>query len=88
MCSLNGDLYLRTGVLPVPVVDRTGAGDSFGATVMVALQMGRPLAVAMAWWTVQAAHVVGVFGATPGLLRRRRLQAAVSMRPELVAEEF
>jgi len=46
------------------------------------------LAVAMAWGTVQAAHVVGVFGATPGLLRRRRLQATVNTHPELVAKEF
>ncbi len=86
--AFDGDQYLRTGVLPVPVVDRTGAGDGYGATVMVALRLGRPLAVAMAWGTVQAAHVVGVFGATPGLLRRRRVQAAVKMHPELVAEEF
>jgi sugar/nucleoside kinase (ribokinase family) len=86
--AFDGDLHLRTGVLPVPVVDRTGAGDGYGAAVMVALQIGRPLAVAMAWGTVQAAHVVGVFGATPGLLRRRSLQAAVNMHPELVAEEF
>jgi ribokinase len=86
--AFDGDRYLRTGVLPGPVVDRTGAGDAYGATLMVALQLGRPLAVAMAWGTVQASHVVGVFGATPGLLRRRRLQAAVNMHPELVAEEF
>ena len=48
-CAFDGDVYLRTGVLPVPVVDRAGAGDGYGATVMVALQLGRPLAVAMAW---------------------------------------
>ena len=86
--AFDGDLHLRTGVLRVPVVDRTGAGDGYAATVVVALQVGRPLAVAMAWGTVQAAHVVGAFGATPGLLRRRRLLAVVNMHPELVAEEF
>ena len=86
--AFDGDRFLRTGILSVPVVDRTGAGDGYGATLMAALQFGRPLQVAMAWGTVQAAHVVGVFGATPGLLRRRRLQAAVNMHPELVAEEF
>jgi sugar/nucleoside kinase (ribokinase family) len=86
--AFDGYRYLRTGVLPVPVVDRTGAGDAYGATVMVALQLGRSLAVAMAWGTVQAANVVGLFGATPGLLRRRRLQAAVNLHAELVAEEF
>jgi sugar/nucleoside kinase (ribokinase family) len=86
--AFDGSVYLHTGVLPVPVVDRTGAGDAYGATLMVALQLGRELSVAMAWGTVQAAHVVGVFGATPGLLRRRRIQESVSVHPELVAREF
>jgi sugar/nucleoside kinase (ribokinase family) len=86
--AFDGNRFLRTGILSMPVVDRTGAGDGYGATLMAALQLGRPLQVAMAWGTVMAAHVVGVFGATPGLMRRRRLQAAVSLHPELVAEEF
>lgn len=86
--AYDGNRYLRTGVLSVPVVDRTGAGDGYSATLVTALQLGRPLPVAMAWGTAQAASVVGVFGATPGLLRRRRLLAAVNTHPDLVAEEF
>ncbi len=86
--AFDGSRFLKTGILPMPVVDRTGAGDGYGATLVAALQLGRPLPVAMAWGTVQAAYVVGVYGATPGLLRRRRLQAVVSTHPELVAEEF
>jgi sugar/nucleoside kinase (ribokinase family) len=86
--AFDGDRFLRTGILAVPVVDRTGAGDGYGATLMAALQLGQPLPVAMAWGTVQAANVIGVFGATPGLLRLRRLQAAVNVHPELIAEEF
>jgi Sugar kinases, ribokinase family len=86
--AFDGERFLRTGILAVPVVDRTGAGDGYSATLMAALQFGMPLPVAMAWGTVQAAHVVGVFGATPGLLRRRRLQAAVKMHPQLTGEEF
>jgi sugar/nucleoside kinase (ribokinase family) len=86
--AFDGDRFLRTGILSVPVVDRTGAGDGYSATLMAALQLGQPLPVAMAWGTVQAAQVVGVFGATPGLLRRRRLEAAVNVHPELVAEDF
>jgi sugar/nucleoside kinase (ribokinase family) len=86
--AFDGDRFLRTGILAVPVVDRTGAGDGYSATLMAALHLGRPLAVAMAWGTVQAAHVVGVYGATPGLLSRRRLQAAVNAHPELVASDL
>ena len=75
-------------MLPLPVIDRTGAGDGFSATLMAAVQLGRPLRVAMAWGTVQAAHVVGVFGATPGLLTRRRILTEVGLHPELIAQEF
>lgn len=86
--AFDGDRFLRTGILSVPVVDRTGAGDGYGATLMAALQLGRPLPVAMAWGTAQSAHVVGVFGATPGLQGRRSLLAEVKAHPELVAREF
>jgi sugar/nucleoside kinase (ribokinase family) len=86
--AFDGNRFLRIGILAVPVVDRTGAGDGYSATLMAALHLGRPLAVAMAWGTVQAANVVGVYGATPGLLSRRRLQAAVTAHPELVAAEL
>jgi len=75
-------------VLDVPIVDRTGAGDGYSATLVAALKLGQLLPVAMAWGTVQAAHVVGVFGATPALLSRRRLQAEVNSHRELVAESF
>ncbi len=86
--AFDGCTFLRTGILSLPVVDRTGAGDAYGATLMAALHLGHPLPIAMAWGTVQAANVVAAFGATPGLQRRRRLQATATMHPELVAEEF
>jgi sugar/nucleoside kinase (ribokinase family) len=86
--AFDGHRFLRTGVLTMPVVDRTGAGDGYSATLVTALQLERPLPVAMAWGTVQAAYVVTVFGATPGLLRRRRMQVEVDSHPELIAEEF
>jgi sugar/nucleoside kinase (ribokinase family) len=69
-------------------VDRTGAGDAYSASLIAATHLGVPLEVAMAWGTVQAAHVVSVFGSTPGLLRRRALQPIVNAHHELVAREF
>ena len=86
--ACDGERFLRTGILDAPVVDRTGAGDGYAATLTAALPLGCSLPQAMAWGTVQSAHVVGVFGATPGLLHRRCLQAAVREHPELVAAEF
>ncbi len=83
--AFDGERFSRSGILSVPVVDRTGAGDGYSATLVAALQLGLSLPMAMAWGTAQAAHVVGVFGATPGLVNRRRLQSDVRLHPELVA---
>jgi ribokinase len=84
----SGDGLLQTGILDTPVVDRTGAGDAFGSGLLAGLAAGRPLAEAMAWGTVQAAHVVTVFGATPGLVGRAQLEAELAAHPELVAREL
>ncbi len=86
--AYDGERFFTTGILDMPVIDRTGAGDAYGATLMSALHLGRGLETAMAWATVQAAYVVTVFGATPGLVRRRRLQSMVRLHPELVGREF
>jgi len=86
--AFDGRRFYRTGILDAPVLDRTGAGDAYAASVTASVLLGLGLDVAMAWGTVQAAHVVGVFGATPGLLRRSRLRAQVRSHPDLVAREL
>jgi sugar/nucleoside kinase (ribokinase family) len=86
--AYDGRRFLKAGILPMPVVDRTGAGDAYTATLLAATQLGQPLEVAMAWGTVQAAYVVGVFGSTPALLHRRHLQTIVKAHPELIAQEL
>lgn len=79
----DGAGVLRAGILDAPVVDRTGAGDAYSSALVTALLLGRPLGEAMAWGTVQASRVVGVFGATPGLLRLEDLRGEVVAHPEL-----
>jgi ribokinase len=79
----DGTRALWSGILDSPIVDRTGAGDAYASALLAGLQLGRPLAEAMAWGTVQAAHCVATFGATPGLIRRAELEAEVARHPEL-----
>jgi len=86
--AYDGARFLRAGILDMPVVDRTGAGDAYGATLVTALLLGSCLESAMAWATVQSAFVVTVFGATPGLVSRRRLKSMVRDHPELVGKPF
>jgi len=79
---------LRSGILDSPIVDSTGAGDAYASALVAALQLGRPLAEAMAWGTVQAARCVSVFGTTPGLVRRVELEAEVAAHQELAGRPF
>ena len=86
--AFDGVEFLKAGILDLPIVDRTGAGDAYSATFVAALHLGCDLRTAMAWATVQAAYVVTVFGATPGLVSRRRLQATLRDHPEVVGAPF
>ena len=82
--AFDGNAFLKAGILETPVVDRTGAGDAYTSAVLTAHLLGRPLNEAMAWGSVQAAHVVQVYGATPGLVRRHELEAELALHPELI----
>lgn len=72
----------------VEVVDTTGAGDAFGTGVTWALLKGLPFPTALKAGTLNAASVVGAFGAQQGLLTETTMQErllvtslAVSDRP-------
>ena len=86
--AFDGAHFLRAGILKMPVVDRTGAGDSYGATVVAALLLGHDLATAMAWGTAQAAFVVSALGTSRGLVGRRRLEGVVRRHPDLPARRI
>ena len=58
---------------PRPPTDRTGAGDSFAATLVAALAKGHPLGEALTWAPINAMHVVQDVGSQNGLLDRDTL---------------
>lgn len=64
---------LHQPILTVPIVERTGAGDSYAAGFLAAYLLGKPIEEAMLWGTVNAGSVIGKIGAQPGLLRRDEL---------------
>jgi len=63
------------GILPTPVVERTGAGDSFATAFISALHFGKPIKTAMCWGTVNSASVIMKIGPIAGLLTRAGLDA-------------
>lgn len=86
--AYDGQIYLACGIYDLPVVERTGAGDSYGTGFMAAKHYNLPLAEAMRWGTFNAAHVVGQFGGILGLIDKKTMVRVSSSHPELKVREI
>lgn len=61
--------------------ERTGAGDAFASTTVVALSLGLDLQTALMWGAVNSASVVQKVGAQKGLLTRDELEKKLREAP-------
>lgn len=66
---------------PKPPFERTGAGDAFSATFVVALALGMDVPQALTWAPVNSMSVVQQVGARAGLLTRREIEGYLSKAP-------
>jgi len=80
----DGTAHLVVPVFPDdgPVVDRTGAGDAFAATLVAGLASGLPLEGAMARAPVNSMRVVQQVGSQAGLLDDETLEALLAAAPD------
>jgi ribokinase len=80
----DGTSYLGVPVFPddAPLVDRTGAGDAFAATLVAAVAAGLPLAQALARAPVNSMRVVQAVGSQAGLLAADTLEALLAAAPD------
>lgn len=87
-CLHEGKEYVLP-IYPATVVERTGAGDSFGTAFVAALASGRSVPEAMRWGTMNSASVIGYIGAQEGLLTssqmKTRLKKASTFQPQEVS---
>jgi ribokinase len=76
--------HLHVPVFPddAPVVDRTGAGDAFAATLVACIASGLPLGEAMVRAPVNSMRVVQRVGTQAGLVTRAELEDLVAAAPE------
>ncbi|MEQ1849348.1 MAG: carbohydrate kinase family protein [Candidatus Peribacteraceae bacterium] len=65
-------------VLPVTIVDTTGAGDAFGTGMTWALSSGQSLQISMIAGTLNASRVVSTIGAEAGLLSRKEMESLLA----------
>ena len=66
---------------PKPPLERTGAGDAFSSTFVVALCLGLRVEEALRWAPINSMSVVQYVGARDGLLNRYQLEKALSEAP-------
>jgi sugar/nucleoside kinase (ribokinase family) len=70
------------GILDFPVVERTGAGDSYATAFVAALAHGEDVATAMRWGSANAGSVVQYVGAQAGLLTKAKILSLLKKYPE------
>lgn len=62
----HGDWFMP--IFPTPVVEKTGAGDSFATGFLAGLMRGQTVGEAMRWGTANSTSVIGQIGPQAGLL--------------------
>ncbi|NQV88115.1 MAG: carbohydrate kinase family protein [Parcubacteria group bacterium] len=67
---------------PKPPYERTGAGDAFTSTFVVALALGKSLEEALMWGPINSMSVVQHIGAQKGLLTREKLEEFLKNAPD------
>jgi ribokinase len=66
---------------PKPPIERTGAGDAFSSTFVVALALGLSIEDALRWAPINSMSVVQQVGARAGLLSRSELEGWLAKAP-------
>lgn len=87
--AYDGQRFLKCGIYPQEVTERTGAGDAFGSGMLSALIKGKTLEEAMLWGTINSASVVSFVGAQKGLLKESEMLEWVERgKNKVKVEEF
>lgn len=84
----NGNEYLRVGIFPTQVVEKTGAGDAYAGAFIAALFAGKTLGEAMVWGALNSSHAISKIGAQNGLMTRDEIMRYRSSVSEFVASNL
>lgn len=84
--ACDGTQSFKSAVIPVTVVEKTGAGDAFNAGFVAAIIHGHPFERALQWGTMNAASVISYVGAQKGLLYTKDIDSWSRMFQEAKVE--
>ena len=86
--AYDGETFWHMGIFDVPVVERTGAGDSTSTGLIAALVYGKPLNEALRWGVFNSASVIQEIGPQKGLLTKSQMQKFLREHKDITAKEF
>ncbi len=72
--AFDGAKFWQMGILNTPVVERTGAGDSFATAFIAALFYKKTVPTAMCWGTCNSSSVIMKYGPQDGLLTKSGME--------------
>lgn len=84
----NGSDMWYLGIFDGPVIERTGAGDSYGSGFLSAILKGKDIPEAMLWGNANSTSVVQYIGAREGLLTPDAAEHMISENPSIRPEEY
>jgi len=84
----DGKTIQHLGIFDGPVVERTGAGDSYGSGFLSALIHGKDITEAMLWGNANSTSVVTKIGAREGLLTPEQAEESIKANAQFKPEEF
>ncbi len=88
--AFDGDKMWFLSAYPTndPPYERTGAGDAFASTTVVALALGKDLTEALSWGAVNSMSVVSQVGAQKGLLTRTEIEKYLKDAPDFKVKQL
>ncbi len=86
--TFDGNEYYYCPIYDVPIVERTGCGDSFTTGFMCSLFYGNSIPEAMRWGTVNAASVISFVGPQAGLLKSNVLKQVLNANQKFQSRKF
>ncbi len=86
--AYDGQGFWYMPVFDVPVIERTGAGDSFSTGVITALAHEQPIEEALRWGAFNSASVIQEVGPQKGLLTKSQMQKYLKNNPDFVAKQL
>lgn len=84
--AFDGKKYWFMPVFDVPVIERTGAGDSFSTGVIAAMAQGKTMQDALRWGAFNSASVIQEIGPQKGLLTKAQMAKFVANHKDFTAK--